>query len=158
MCKRTPTVVAEALECLGGNGYVEEWGCRGCSRDSPFDSIWEGSGNVIALDVVRALRRDPASVDALFAELARTAGVDDRLDAAVAALRGEVAECDGGVGPPRRRPDRPVPEASLLLRAGSPAVAAAFVATRIAAEPPAVAGERDARIDTAAVLDHAEVR
>ena len=80
VCKRSPTVVAEALECLGGNGYVEESGLPRLFRESPLNSIWEGSGNVIALDVLRAVRRDQDSVDAVFAELARSAGADARLD------------------------------------------------------------------------------
>src|SRR5207344_3555989 len=86
VCKRAPAVVGEALECLGGNGYVEESGLPRLYRESPLNSIWEGSGNVIALDVVRAAIREPASVAALHAELAATAGADRALDAAVARL------------------------------------------------------------------------
>ena len=68
--KRTPTVVAEALECLGGNGYVEESGMPRLLREAPLNSIWEGSGNVQALDVLRALPREPAALEALQAEIA----------------------------------------------------------------------------------------
>jgi putative acyl-CoA dehydrogenase len=95
VCKRTVTVVAEALECLGGNGYVEESGLPRLYRESPLNSIWEGSGNVIALDVVRAATREPASVSALQAELATTAGLDPALDSAVAQLSRLLA----GLGP-----------------------------------------------------------
>ena len=95
VCKRTVTVVAEALECLGGNGYVEESGLPRLYRESPLNSIWEGSGNVIALDVVRAATREPASVAALQAELATTAGADQTLDAAVSQLTSLLR----GVGP-----------------------------------------------------------
>jgi putative acyl-CoA dehydrogenase len=95
VCKRTVTVVAEALECLGGNGYVEESGLPRLYRESPLNSIWEGSGNVIALDVVRAATREPASVAALQAELATTAGADRALDAAVSQLTSLLR----GVGP-----------------------------------------------------------
>ena len=91
VCKRTVTVVAEALECLGGNGYVEESGLPRLYRESPLNSIWEGSGNVIALDVVRAATRDPASVAALLAELATTAGADRALDEAVSQLTSQLA-------------------------------------------------------------------
>jgi putative acyl-CoA dehydrogenase len=84
--KRTVAVVAEALECLGGNGYVEDSGLPRLYRESPLNSIWEGSGNVIALDVVRAATRDPDSVAALRAELATTEGADPALDLAVARL------------------------------------------------------------------------
>src|SRR3712207_7054331 len=68
VCKRAPAVVAEALECLGGNGYVEESGLPRLYRAAPLNSIWEGSGNVTALDVLRAVTREPDSVDAGFAE------------------------------------------------------------------------------------------
>ena len=87
VCKRTPAFVAEALECLGGNGYVEDSGLPRLFRESPLNGIWEGSGNVIALDVLRACQRDPESVTALLAELDSAAGADARLDAAVADLR-----------------------------------------------------------------------
>ncbi|HEX6935717.1 MAG TPA: acyl-CoA dehydrogenase family protein, partial [Actinomycetes bacterium] len=70
VCKRTPVLVGEALECLGGNGYVEENGLARLYREAPLNSIWEGSGNVNALDVVRALNREPASLAALGKELA----------------------------------------------------------------------------------------
>ncbi len=77
-------IAAEALECLGGNGYVEESGLPRLYREAPLNSIWEGSGNVTALDVLRALARTPGSADALLAELDLAAGGDQRLDAAVA--------------------------------------------------------------------------
>ncbi|OJF11471.1 acyl-CoA dehydrogenase family protein, partial [Couchioplanes caeruleus] len=86
VCKRQPAVVGEALECLGGNGYVEESGLPRLYRDAPLNSIWEGSGNVQALDVLRALRRDPGSLEAFRAEIAAAAGADRRLDEAAAGL------------------------------------------------------------------------
>jgi putative acyl-CoA dehydrogenase len=91
VCKRGPATVAEALECLGGNGYVEESGMPRLYREAPLNSIWEGSGNVNVLDVLRAVGRDPASVDGFVAELALAAGGDRRLDAHVDALRTELA-------------------------------------------------------------------
>jgi len=87
VCKRTPAFVAEALECLGGNGYVEDSGLPRLFRESPLNGIWEGSGNVIALDVLRAAQRDPQSVAAVLTELDSTAGADERLDSAVDELR-----------------------------------------------------------------------
>ena len=83
VCKRTAPMVAEALECLGGNGYVEENGLARLYREAPLNSIWEGSGNVNALDVVRALTREPASLAALGKELALARGHDRVLDAAI---------------------------------------------------------------------------
>ena len=79
ICKRAPPVVAEALEVLGGNGYVEESTLPRLYREAPLNSIWEGSGNVMCLDVQRAARREPMAVDALLAELALAHGADDRL-------------------------------------------------------------------------------
>src|ERR671936_159157 len=82
-CKRAPAVAAEALECLGGNGYVEESGMPRLYREMPLNSIWEGSGNVQCLDVLRALGRSPESLDALYTELDEAAGADSRLHAYV---------------------------------------------------------------------------
>jgi putative acyl-CoA dehydrogenase len=83
VCKRTAPMVAEALECLGGNGIVEENGLARLYRESPVNSIWEGSGNVVALDVLRALAREPDAVTAFEAELDLARGADRRLDAAI---------------------------------------------------------------------------
>ncbi|MDN5781306.1 MAG: DNA alkylation response protein, partial [Luteimonas sp.] len=96
ICKRAPAFVNEAQECLGGNGYVEESLLPRLYRQAPLNSIWEGSGNIQCLDVLRALSREPEAADALRAELASAAGLDERYDAAVAALeaslRGTVEE------------------------------------------------------------------
>src|SRR5262249_1940478 len=102
VCKRTPPFVAEALECLGGNGYVEESGLPRLFRESPLNGIWEGSGNVIALDVLRATRRDPESVAAVQAELATTSGADPRLDASVAQLRTRLEQLGADPGADER--------------------------------------------------------
>ncbi len=83
VCKRTPAMVAEALECLGGNGYVEESGLPLLFRESPLNSIWEGSGNVNALDVLRALAREPEVLGAWITEVGAARGVDPRLDRAI---------------------------------------------------------------------------
>ena len=92
ICKRTPPHAAEALEVLGGNGYVEESGMPRLYREAPLNSVWEGSGNVMCLDVLRALMKEPEAAPALFAELDESAGADPRLDAHVAKLRGELAD------------------------------------------------------------------
>ena len=91
VCKQAPAHAAEALECLGGNGYVEESGMPRLYREAPLQSIWEGSGNVAALDTLRALTREPQAADAFFAELELAAGADRRLDDAIARLRKEAA-------------------------------------------------------------------
>src|SRR3954470_1858538 len=92
VCKRAPIVAGEALECFGGNGYVEESGMPRLYREMPLNSIWEGSGNVMALDVLRALSREAGALDAYLDELDEAAGADARLDAFVASLREELAD------------------------------------------------------------------
>jgi putative acyl-CoA dehydrogenase len=94
VCKRTPAHVGEALECLGGNGYVEESGMPRLYREAPLNSIWEGSGNVNALDVLRALGREPAAVEAFVAECEAGRGADRRLDAALDRLGKELTAAD----------------------------------------------------------------
>jgi putative acyl-CoA dehydrogenase len=148
-------VVAEALECLGGNGYVEESGLPRLYRDAPLNSIWEGSGNVQALDVLRTLRREPDSRDAYLAEVRLAAGADRRLDAAidgVAALTAGPAEDQA-----RRVVERLalVLEAALLVRHAPAPVADAFVATRLAGDHGSAFGTLPAGPDTAALIDRA---
>src|SRR5690606_33875122 len=94
ICKRTPPFVNEAQECLGGIGYVEESSVARLYRQAPLNSIWEGSGNVQCLDVLRAARREPESVEALFAELDAARGGHRALDAEVARLREEIARAE----------------------------------------------------------------
>ncbi|MET9133658.1 acyl-CoA dehydrogenase family protein [Streptomyces antibioticus] len=132
--KRGPAFTAEALECLGGNGYVEDSGMPRHYREAPLLSIWEGSGNVNALDVLRALTRDPATADVLFAELALAEGADARLDAAVARLRTLLGEATPAGA--RRLVEQMALtlQASLLVRHAPPAVADAFCATRLSGD------------------------
>src|SRR5258707_14659197 len=88
--KRAPSHAVECLESLGGNGYVEESGMPRLYREAPLASIWEGSGNVQCLDVLRAMVKNPDSVDAFFAEVAEGAGAEPKLDAYVSSLRAEI--------------------------------------------------------------------
>ena len=111
VCKRTPFMVAEALECLGGNGYVEESVLPLLYREAPLNSVWEGSGNVNALDVLRALSREPEVLEAWITEVGLARGADPRLDRAIddtLALLGDEATARG-VGPPPGRPDGRLP-------------------------------------------------
>ena len=132
-CKRAIAVVAEALECHGGNGYVEESILPRLYREAPLNSIWEGSGNVNALDVLRAIEREPASVLAFLDELDEVRGMDPRLDDSVRALKTVLAA--GEIEEVRARSIvesmAATLEASLLVRHGDPAVAEAFCATRL---------------------------
>ncbi len=133
LCKRTPFVVAEAMEVLGGNGYVEENGLARFYREAPLNSIWEGSGNVICLDVLRAARREPAAVEALFAELALARSADSRLDKHVTTLQTMLADQEVDEGSARRVAGAIALALSgaLLTRFATAAVADAFCASRL---------------------------
>ena len=131
--KRSVAVVAEALECHGGNGYVEESILPRLYREAPLNSIWEGSGNVNALDVLRAMGREPQTVDAFFAEVEQAQGSNRRFDAALAALRAELSNPAEAEARARRLVEgmAVVLEASLLLRHGDAAVADVFCDSRL---------------------------
>jgi putative acyl-CoA dehydrogenase len=132
-CKRAIALVAEALECLGGNGYVEESIMPRLYREAPLNSIWEGSGNVNALDVLRAMGREPESVTAFMVEVDEARGSDPRLDRAVDELKQQLSNGVGTEAGARRLVERMavVLEGSLLVRHGDPAVADAFCVSRI---------------------------
>jgi len=153
VCKRAPGHSAEALECLGGNGYVEDSGMPRLYREAPLASIWEGSGNVAALDVVRVLDRSPSSVSALLDELALAEGADRRLDDAIARLRKEVAD-------PSEQHARRLAEAialclqgALLVRHAPAAVADAFCASRLGGDWGNVYGTLPASLDFASIIE-----
>ena len=135
VCKRATAHVAEALECLGGNGYVEESPMPQLLRDAPINGIWEGSGNVMSLDVLRALGREPDGVSAFMAECELARGADRRLDAALDALPGALAELSGphAAWSARRGVEALAVafQASLLVRHAPPFVADAFCAARL---------------------------
>ncbi|MCX5053391.1 MULTISPECIES: DNA alkylation response protein [unclassified Streptomyces] len=153
--KRGPAFTAEALECLGGNGYVEESGMPRHYREAPLLSIWEGSGNVNALDVLRALRREPGTAQALFDELALAQGADARLDAAVVRLEGQLA--NGSESGARRLVESMALtlQASLLVRHAPSAVADAFCATRLGGDWGHAFGTLPDAVDLDTVLNRA---
>jgi putative acyl-CoA dehydrogenase len=145
VCKRAPMVAGEALECLGGNGYVEDSGMPRLYRDAPLNSIWEGSGNVTALDVLRALGRTPESAAWVLAEIDAAAGADRRLDQAAGRLRRELADAAASAGPQAGYRARRlagwlalVLQAALLTRFAPGPVAEAFCASRL--DPGAAGG------------------
>jgi putative acyl-CoA dehydrogenase len=135
LCKRAPTVVAEALECLGGNGYVEESLLPRLYRQAPLNAIWEGSGNVQCLDVLRALQREPGTGQALWRELAAASIRNDAFGSAVERLSGPL---QGRMRLPEAEARRFVQTLALALqaaglsRADSP-VAEAFCDSRLTA-------------------------
>jgi putative acyl-CoA dehydrogenase len=137
ICKRAVVHAGEALECLGGNGYVEESGMPRLFRESPLNSIWEGSGNVQCLDVLRAMVKSPASVEAFFAEVDEGAVAEPRLRSFTASLREELP---GDLETIESRARRLVEkmalalQASLLVRYGDEATADAFCASRLSGD------------------------
>ncbi|MCD0483291.1 acyl-CoA dehydrogenase family protein [Streptacidiphilus sp. ASG 303] len=157
VCKRGPAHAAEAMECLGGNGYVEESGMPRLYREAPLVSIWEGSGNVAALDALRAMGRRPETVEAFLAEVGLAAGADRRLDAAVDALRKELADLTDAEYRTRRLAESMVLvlQGSLLVRHGHPAVADAFCASRLGGDRGGAFGTLPPGADTAAILERA---
>jgi putative acyl-CoA dehydrogenase len=153
-CKRAIAVVAEALECHGGNGYVEESILPRLYREAPLNSIWEGSGNVNALDVLRAMSREPESVAAFLAEVAR-AGPDARLDRAVEDLKRELSNPAEIESRARRVVERMavVLQGSLLVRYGDPVVADAFCASRLGGDWGHTFGTLPAGMDLASIVE-----
>uniref|UniRef100_A0A7S0FBI5 Uncharacterized protein n=1 Tax=Pyrodinium bahamense TaxID=73915 RepID=A0A7S0FBI5_9DINO len=152
VCKRAPLVAAEAMECLGGNGYTEEWPMARLFRQSPLNAIWEGSGNVICLDVLRALQREPAAAAAVLRELEAAVGPAEAAvvacgqgngyGRAVAALRQQLALRPEALEPMARAVVDGLAvclQAAVLLGHGDPAVAQAFLATRLPASEGAAA-------------------
>ncbi|TDQ01462.1 acyl-CoA dehydrogenase family protein [Labedaea rhizosphaerae] len=157
ICKRAPMHAGEALECLGGNGYVEESGMPRLYREAPLPSIWEGSGNVAALDALRAMAKQPDTVQAYFREVELAAGADARLDTAVAQVRKELSDLDDIQYRARRVVELMalVLQASLLHRHGNAAVADAFTASRLDGDSGHAFGTLPAGVDTEAILERA---
>ncbi|MGW4031193.1 acyl-CoA dehydrogenase family protein [Streptomyces sp. NPDC004838] len=155
--KRCTPMVAEALECLGGNGYVEESGMPRLLREAPLNSIWEGSGNVQALDVLRALQREPGALDAFLREVGRARGADHRLDGAIKDLLTELADLEGVEAGARRLVERMalVLQGSLLVRWAPPEVADAFCASRLGGEWGAAFGTLPRTLALGAVVERA---
>jgi putative acyl-CoA dehydrogenase len=157
--KRAPGHAAEALECLGGNGFVEDSGMPLLYRDAPLNSIWEGSGNVAALDVIRAMVKEPEGLPAFLAECELAAGGDRRLDAQLERVRAQGEAMFAG--DPQWGARRIVEElalslqASLLVRHAPPAVADAFCAARLEGEAGRVYGTLPAGVDAQAIIDRA---
>jgi putative acyl-CoA dehydrogenase len=159
VCKRTAATVAEALEVLGGNGYVEESGLPRLYRQAPLNSIWEGSGNVIALDVLRAMGRQSDSVAAVSAELELARGADVRYDDAVKRLHTELGDPDQLPLRGRRIAGLLALclQGSLLLRYAPREVADAFCATRLAGDWGAVLGTLPTATAIGAIVERARL-
>ena len=156
-CKRAPQHAAEALECLGGNGFVEESPMPRLFRQSPVNGVWEGSGNVICLDVLRAMAKSPRSVDAFWEEVNRGAGGDARLDGAIRTLQNELANTEDLEGRARRLVEEMavVVEASLLVQHAPEAVADAFCASRLGPDRGRAFGTLPRGTDVRAIVERA---
>jgi putative acyl-CoA dehydrogenase len=159
-CKRAPNHAFESLECLGGAGYVEESGMPRLYREAPLASIWEGSGNVMSLDVLRALTRSPRSLEVFVAEVEQAGGVDARLDASVARLKQQFTD----PATLEQRARRVVEsmalclQGSLLVRHGAPAVADAFCASRLSGEGGLEYGTLPPGVDFEAIIERSRPR
>jgi putative acyl-CoA dehydrogenase len=155
ICKRTPPLVAEALECIGGNGYVEESVLPRLYRESPVNSLWEGSGSVNALDLLRAAAKEPESVEALLGEIDLARGEDPHLDAATETLRAEL----GDTAEVEYRARRIVElaalclQGSLLVRHAPHEVADTFCATRLGADGGHAYGTLPTGVDCTAIVE-----
>jgi putative acyl-CoA dehydrogenase len=159
VCKRATPLVAEALECLGGNGFVEDSSMPRLLRDSPLNSIWEGSGNVIALDVLRALAREPEALERLLEEVRLGFGRDERMDFAVHETKRQIESLiehpDSAEYLARRAVERLalILQGSLVLRYSPAGVAEAFLATRIAGDVGFVFGTLPAGLDVDSIIE-----
>ncbi len=155
ICKSAVWSVAEALECLGGNGYVEDSGMPRLYRESPLNSIWEGSGNVNCLDVLRAMARTSGTMDAFVAELELASHAESRFDAYVAALKDDLGRADEMEYRARRLVEcmALALQGALLVRHGDAAVADAFCATRLAPNGGRAHGTLPAGIDVMRIIE-----
>jgi putative acyl-CoA dehydrogenase len=165
VCKRGSVHSAEALECLGGNGYVEESLMPRLYREAPLNSIWEGAGNVNCLDVYRAMVKEPATVEAYFTEVRRAGGADTHLDRSVSALAREFTGLSGGELPEDEGQARRVVErltttlqAALLVQHAPAVVADAFCASRLGGDWGHAFGTLPSAVDFRAIVDRARPR
>jgi len=157
VCKRTAPHAAEAMECIGGSGVMEDCIMPRLFRESPVNAIWEGSGNVQCLDVLRAVEKEPAVMDAFLAELHRARGADDRFDRFTDALKDDLADTGDLVYRARDLVDRMAlaMQGSLLLRGGNAAVAGAFCAGRLAPSASRQFGSLPRGVDVSAIVERA---
>ena len=158
VCKRAPGTIAEALECLGGNGYVEESVLPRLYREAPVNSIWEGAGNIVCLDVLRALTREPDSIEAVLGELQSARGADLRLDARLMRLSNALADQSNLEHRARQLVEQLALalQASILVRHAPTPVADAFCASRLSDNPDRQFGVLPSGLDLAAICARAQ--
>jgi putative acyl-CoA dehydrogenase len=159
ICKRTPNHAYEAMECIGGSGVMEDCIMPRLFRESPINAIWEGSGTVQCLDVLRAMGREPATVEAFFAEASQARGADPRFDRFLARLRQDIGDAQEMEYRSRDLVDRMAlaMQASLLIRAGNAVVADAFCAGRLENRDSLNYGTLPAGVDCRAIIQRARL-
>jgi putative acyl-CoA dehydrogenase len=159
VCKRGSTHVGEALECLGGNGYVEDSIMPRLYREAPLNSIWEGSGNVICLDVLRAIATEPATIEALMADIELAASGNPRLDEAAEQLRDQWRPMAADVRQARRLVEQlaVVWQGSLLARFAPTEVAEAFCGSRLGSDRGRVLGTLSGDVCSESIIERAAV-
>jgi putative acyl-CoA dehydrogenase len=156
-CKRAPQFVAEALECHGGNGFIADHLMERLYREAPLNGIWEGTGNVICLDVLRCMEREPDTIEVFLDEVAKGRGANARLDEFATDLGRRLTD-PSSLEPVARRVVELMAvalQASLLVRHSSAAVADAFCATRLSGDWGHAFGTLPHGLDTHAVVDRA---
>jgi len=157
VCKRCPSMTYEALECLGGNGFVEDALIARLFRESPLNSVWEGSGNVICIDVLRAMSREPDSLEAFLSELSEAEGGDARLDAYVRELKDQLRDTSDIEFRARHVVARMALafQGSLMVRHAPPASADAFIRARLSPGRDLVFGTLDRSTEFDKIIDRA---
>ena len=160
ICKRTPGHAYEAMECIGGSGVMEDSPFPRLFRESPVNAIWEGSGNVQCLDVLRAVSRTPAVLNALFAELAKASGANKLFDAHVAKLKTDLARRDEAEYRARSLVDATALaiQSALLLQHAPSFIAEAFCASRLAVDGHRLYGAMPTGVACAAIIERATPR
>ena len=156
ICKRGPAQVNEALECLGGNGFVEECIMPRLYREAPLNSIWEGSGNVICLDILRAMHKEPDAVSSVLAEIRLARGGNRHFDSFLGRLEEDLAAAATELEA-RRLAERMALslQASLLIRDSIAAVADAFCASRLGGDSGRAFGTLPAAVNFRAIIERA---
>jgi putative acyl-CoA dehydrogenase len=159
-CKRAPQFVAEALECHGGNGFIADHFMERLYREAPLNGIWEGTGNVICLDVLRSMQREPETISAFFGEVRKARGADGRLDAFADEVERRLSKLSE-FEPVARRVVEMMAfalQGSLLVRYSTPAVAEAFCATRLDGDWGRAFGTLPKELDTQAIIDRSRIQ
>jgi putative acyl-CoA dehydrogenase len=159
-CKRAPQFVAEALECHGGNGFIADHFMERLYREAPLNGIWEGTGNVICLDVLRAMQREPETVSVFLGEVRKARGADSRLDAFTEEVERRLSKLNEFEQIARRVVETMAfaLQGSLLVRYSTPAVADAFCATRLDGDWGRAFGTMQSGLDTQAIIDRSRIQ